>query len=285
MFNKILLASLGITLTLTCHAASVWKVSKNGDKVFIGGTIHLLSKSDYPLPKEYETAYDAADTLVFETDISTMNSVEFKQKNMGYMLLADGKTIKDMISADTFKQLEAHFESRNLPINNFLPFKPSFLAITLTLLELQQMGISNTGVDMYYATKGTIDGKSNSWLEEPEEQLTLLANMGAGREDQMIAYALSDIKEIQQVMPKMIAAWRSGNTQALNNIGITDFKADYPNLYHDLLVDRNQKWLPKIEALFNNQHTELVLVGALHLVGEDSVLAMLKNKGYQIEKL
>ena len=34
----------------------VWKVSKGGQTVYLGGTIHLLSPSDYPLPEEFEEA-------------------------------------------------------------------------------------------------------------------------------------------------------------------------------------------------------------------------------------
>ncbi|TRY30217.1 TraB/GumN family protein [Aliiglaciecola sp. M165] len=285
MFKKLFITLFTAAITLNCQAASVWKVSKGQDQIYVGGTIHLLSQNDYPLPEKYEQAYKMSDTLVFETDIAKMNSPEFQQVSMQYMFLPGGKTVKELISAETFAQLETHLAARNIPVQNFLPFLPSFLAITLTVIELQMMGINSAGVDMYFATKGIGDGKANQWFEEPEEQLSLLAKMGEGQEDAMIKYTLKDISTVQEMMPKMITAWREGDSQALADIGLTDMMNDYPQVYNDLLVQRNKNWLPKLEALFGNENKEFVLVGALHLVGKDSVLAMLESKGYKVEKM
>jgi uncharacterized protein YbaP (TraB family) len=62
-------------------------------------------------------------------------------------------------------------------------------------------------------------------------------------------------------------------------------KRDYPQLYKALLVDRNKKWLPKVEAYFKTEKREFVLVGVGHLVGADGVLAALEKKGYRVEQL
>ena len=71
----------------------------------------------------------------------------------------------------------------------------------------------------------------------------------------------------------------------MNALSIQPFKNDYPEVYHDLLVKRNNNWMPHIEKMLTDKPKEFVLVGALHLAGEDSVLTMLKNKGYTITKL
>jgi len=80
-------------------------------------------------------------------------------------------------------------------------------------------------------------------------------------------------------------SWREGDMQAMADVSIDDFKADYPQIYQDLLVERNNNWLPKIEGMLHDQAVELILVGGLHLAGPDSVLAKLAAKGYKIEKL
>lgn len=271
-------------LPFNLHAASVWKVTKGDDVVIIGGTIHFLSQQDYPLPDEYERAYKQADLLVFETDINRMETPEFQQLSMQMMLLKDGKSLADFISSSTLTLLQQHLLERNIPVENFMPFKPGFLPVVLSVIELQMMGISSTGVDGYYATKAKGDGKQQDWFESPEEQMLMLENMGKGDEDNMIAYTLEDLKDMRSIMPKMMSAWRSGDADALTRIGINDMKADYPQVYADLLVTRNAKWIPKVESFFGNNKTEFVLVGALHLVGPDSVLEMLKKDGYAIEK-
>ncbi len=59
---------------------------------------------------------------------------------------------------------------------------------------------------------------------------------------------------------------------------------DYPQVYRSLLVERNNNWLPKIERLISQPEQKFILVGALHLVGEDGLLKQLKNKGYQVQQ-
>ena len=60
---------------------------------------------------------------------------------------------------------------------------------------------------------------------------------------------------------------------------------DFPQIYDDLLVKRNTNWMPHIKAMFKTVPIEFVLVGALHLAGDHSILKMLAEQGYQIEKL
>ena len=48
-----------------------------------------------------------------------------------------------------------------------------------------------------------------------------------------------------------------------------------------MLGARNRQWLPKIEALLNEDRDYLVVVGALHFVGRDGLLALLKSHGHK----
>ncbi len=285
MSKKFMLLLALFSLSLNLHAASVWKVSKGNDSIFVGGTIHLLSESDYPLPTEYDNAYKKSDTLVFETDIAVLNTPEFQQQIGPLIFLSDGKTIKDFVSDETLNKLMSHFKERNIPFQNFVNFKPGFLAITLSIIEMQMMGINSAGVDMYYSTKATGDGKQQIWFEEPMEQMSLLADLGKGQEDSMIAYSLEEVKNIRTDLANLMSAWKSGDMKLMEEVAIVEMKSSYPQIYDEILADRNKNWIPKIEALFGNKSTEFVLVGAAHLAGPDSVLTMLSNKGYKVSKL
>jgi uncharacterized protein YbaP (TraB family) len=59
---------------------------------------------------------------------------------------------------------------------------------------------------------------------------------------------------------------------------------EFPTLNQSLLVNRNNAWIPKIKAMLITPERELILVGALHLAGEEGVLAQLKKQGYVVEK-
>jgi uncharacterized protein YbaP (TraB family) len=83
----------------------------------------------------------------------------------------------------------------------------------------------------------------------------------------------------------MLQAWRVGNMQKMAEVGIADMATTYPDIYNTLLVERNSRWVPQIEAMFADEDTEFVLVGTLHMAGEHSILAMLADTGYIIKQL
>lgn len=271
--------------SLSVQAASVWKVSSDKHSLYIGGTIHILSPEDYPLPAEYDIAYKAADKVVFETDMVAVNSVEFQQNMMARLVYADGTTLDKVLKPETYANLKQHMTERNVPMEAIEQLKPSLIAITLSVMELQALGFTSEGVDQYYANKAQADAKPQSWFETPDEQINFIVNLGKEDESGMIDYAIRDVKKLPQTINALRTSWREGDMQAMADVSIKDFKADYPQIYQDLLVDRNNNWLPKIEGMLQDQSIELILVGGLHLAGPDSVLTKLAAKGYTIEKL
>ncbi|MFT5924485.1 MAG: hypothetical protein ACI9LE_001484 [Paraglaciecola sp.] len=282
---KVLILSTSLLLSLSLQAAAVWKVSNDQHSLYIGGTIHVLTPEDYPLAKEYDLAYQAADKVIFETDMEAVSSPEFGQKMMDQMMYSDGTTINKVLQPDTYKALAIHLSSRQIPMQAFASHKPSLLAISLTFIELQAMGYTSEGVDMFFANMAKDQEKEQGWLETPDEQLAFMANLGGDDPNSMIEYTLKDIKKMPEMFAKLHSTWLTGDMQGMADVGITPFKADYPDIYQDLLVTRNNNWLPKIISMLNDQPIEFILVGALHLAGPDSVLAKLKAKGYKIEKL
>jgi uncharacterized protein YbaP (TraB family) len=282
---KALTLSTSLILSLGLQAAAVWKVTNDQHSLYIGGTIHVLTPEDYPLAKEYDLAYQAADKVIFETDMDAVTSAEFAQKMMSQMMYSDGTTINQVLHQDTYQALAVHLSSRQMSMQTFASHKPSLLAISLTFIELQAMGYTSEGVDMFYAKMAKNQGKEQGWLETPDEQLTFLAKLGGDDPNAIIEYTLKDIIKMPKMFAELHSTWLAGDMQGMADVGITPFKAEYPIIYQDLLVTRNNNWIPKIVNMLNDQPTELILVGALHLSGPDSVLAKLKAKGYKIEKL
>ncbi len=263
----------------------VWQVSDGNNSVYIGGTVHVLAQSDYPLPESFEKAYQQAQVVVFETDMSKMQTMEFQQSLVSKMVFQDGRTYADVLDAKTVAQLEAYMQKKGIPLAQMQVFKPAMLAINLTMLELQSLGLAHTGVDEFYRQKGANDKKSFLFLETPEQQLDYLAGLGEGNENEMIQYTLNDIASLAQEMGELKSAWRSGNNELLFEKGAQEMKDLFPSTYNKMLVERNDNWLPHLEQYLKTKETEIVLVGALHLVGEDGVLNKLKAKGYSVKQL
>ena len=284
-FSSLLTPILGILfciLSFNGLAASVWEVSKNGNTVYLGGTLHILSPSDYPLPTAYDKAYENADTVVFETDLAALNSPEFTRKTMALMMYTNGRTIKDDLSPETYQLLSEFLSSRGLSIQQVSIMKPSMLGITLSMLEMQRQGLTSQGVDNFFFEQAGKDNTHIDWFETPEEQLTILANLGQGEEDAYIRYTLDELKTMPDLLGPLKKYWRTGDMAGLYEFSMAEFKADYPDVYADVLTTRNKAWLPKIETFLTSPETELVLVGTMHMAGEEGVLSMLKAKGYKV---
>jgi len=265
--------------------SSVWKVVKGENHLFIGGTVHMLSQSDYPLPPEFEKAYSRSEKLVFETDMLKLKTQEFQEEVLKKMVYTDGRNLKMVLSEGMYQELEQHLLSRGVPIANLINFKAGAVAITLVVIEMQRLGIVAKGVDDFYSSKALRDQKELGELETIDEQLELISRLGEGQEDELIADALRDINEMPDKWPLIKEAWRHGDYSELAEVIVAPMKKDFPELYNELVVKRNNAWVPKIEAMLKTKDVEFVLVGALHLIGDDGVLAQLAARDYEIQKL
>ncbi len=267
----------------TFAETSVWRVSNGDSELFIGGTIHVLSATDYPLPVEFEQAYKQSHTIVFETDLTAMAQPEVQQQLLQRVMYKNGKTLKDDLNPQTYQALVDYTASAGLMIESLNHFKPPMVIIALVMAELQRLGMVGTGVDNYFNQKALADGKALGEFESVQEQFAIIENMGKGHEDELILNTIEEMKELPLVMGEMKAAWRSGDIKHLEKLGLSPMKTDFPDLYRLILVDRNNAWVPKIEALLVTPEIEFVLVGVLHLAANEGVISKLRALGYGVE--
>ncbi len=264
---------------------SVWAVTSGSNTVYLGGTVHLLRPSDYPLPPEYEEAYNASSEIYFETDVSSLTDLSVQAQMMQQLTYSDGRTLRTVLNDEAYTALSETVAEFGLPLAMLETFKPGLLVSTLQVLAFQRMGFTPQGVDTFFDTRAMGDGKSRGQLETVQEQIGFLAAMGEGNESEFILLSLSDLETIETDMEGMLSAWREGNAGELNDLFVAEMQAEAPEVYQSLLVDRNLKWIPQIEAMFSDGDTEFVLVGAAHLIGRDGLLQLLRNKGYSIRQL
>lgn len=280
---KQLLLFLLLNASLTAQS-SVWKISKGDTSVYLGGTCHILRKSDYPLPQEFDDAYDASDALVFEIDPNSLEDPVFATQLMMAAAYTDGRSLQTVLSNEAYESLAEHGEKVNLPIGLLNGMKPGMALMMITIQELAKQGVHQEGVDVHYSKRGLEDGKTINALETAEFQIEVLSSMGEGYESEFVLYGLQDLDQIGELFDVMIAAWRTGDLDKLNKLFIDDMK-EYPQLYQDLLVLRNLRWLPQIEAMLETPETEFVLVGVAHAVGHDGLIKLLEAKGYKVDQL
>ena len=265
--------------------SSVWVATSGGNTVYLGGTFHLLRPSDYPVPEEFETAYEQADVVYFETDVAAMSDPAFAAQMMQHLTYPEGLSLTDVIEDDTYAELVDYLAGFGVPKGSFEMLKPGILVSTLETLEFLRLGFQPSGVDVHFTQRAISDDKPRLSLETTDEQVQLLATMGEGYEDDLISEYLDDVQEFDTSIDELVTAWRTGDTKAMNRLFVDDLKGTLRPMYDSLIVERNENWLPVILSMFNDAPTELVLVGAGHLTGPDGLVTMLRGLGYSVEKL
>lgn len=281
---------LSITLVLFFSAwaaaeSSVWKAQKGKSILYLGGTCHALRETDFPLPPEFDKAYQASDTVVFETDIGKFQDPSTQLSLLSKAYYTDGTSLDQHLSAKTYSELSAYCEANGIPLEPLRQLKPSMLMVTLTAMELLKMGVTQQGVDLYFYNRAHEDKKSIKGLETVDEQINYIASMSEGNEDQFVSYSIKEMKDIKEMFETLAAAWRKGDTERLNQLMVSDLKSHQPKLYKKLITDRNKIWMPEIDGYRKTSQTEFILVGVGHLVGPDGIIESLKKKGYKVEKL
>lgn len=264
--------------------SSVWKVSKGDKSLYLGGTCHILRKSDFPLPAEFDKAYEKADSLIFEVDPSALQDPSFAMQLMSESVYKDGRTLKTVLSEEAYTALAEQGRKSNLPIEVIERTKPGMAITMITLQELTKIGVSQEGVDLHYAKKAQSDKKSIGSLETADFQLDLLVNLGEGMESEMVLYSLKDLDKIGELFEDIIASWRSGNLDTIEEVFVGEM-SNYPDIYNQMIKDRNARWIPQIEAMLSSEPTEFVLVGVGHMPGKDGLLPLLKAAGCSIEQV
>ena len=125
----------------------------------------------------------------------------------------------------------------------------------------------------------TLDG-----LETTEEQLGFMDRLDNDTQRQFLLQSLQDAVTVQNEVETLVNAWARGDTDTLRDSLLQGLE-DVPALYDAILVQRNRNWAATVAGLLDRTENYLVVVGAMHLVGDDSLLAMLEAKGIRARQL
>ena len=273
---------VGLLGCLDTQAQSpVWALKGAHNTVYLAGSVHLLKKEDVSLPPAIEHAYASAKALVMEVDIDELDSPAAQALVLQKGMFADGSTLRDSLGNARYDRVAAEAARLGLPIEGLQQFEPWAVALTLTQLEYVQLGFDpDEGVERQLGRRAHADGKQIQGLETIEQQINILASLSKDDQAAFLEQTVMDMHDADRDTQDILAAWRSGNSAKLAALMSEDFQS-YPNLYHALVTDRNRRWLPQIESLLKARQNYLVIVGALHLVGDGGLLQLVRAEGFE----
>ena len=263
---------------------SFWVVHGAHNTVYLMGSVHVLKPTDSDLPPEAMEAYRRAGALVMEVDLNEAQSEGLTDQTLRESVLPPGQTLASVLGAETYEKFATHARAVGLDPALVAGCQPWFAAMTLLRLQYVQLGYDfESGVESQFARQAAADHKPVIGLETMAEQMGLFSHLSLAEQRRFLLYTLDDADETPKEIDDIVAAWRRGDANALNALLAQGFE-QYPELYGPLTSDRNRRWMAEFTTLLGDRKDYLVIVGALHLVGHDGLLELLRARGYRIEQ-
>lgn len=294
---KRLLFFLSFFIFVDVHAqddkAFIWEVSSQSTTVYLMGSIHFADSSFYPLRPEIEEAFDRAKYLVVELDISKIDDDKYNQLLLHKGVYKDGRTIRDVISDHTWRQLQQRLQHLDIAYESIKHYKPGVVVLTLSAVQIMRMGFDpELGIDAYFLAKASRSepAKQIIELESLEQQLNLFIDVPDG--ELLLKESLYSLDEAETLMDDMVSFWKRGDVEQMNKLLFEEALDDYPafsEIYDSLFYDRNRSMTTKIADLLSNKTQQreyyFVVVGSGHLIGDKGIVNALQKKGYNVRRL
>jgi uncharacterized protein len=279
----VLLAFISLASQLDAQEKSfLWRVQSATGTLYLLGSIHYLKRSNYPLKKPIQEAFENSRTLVLEIDLQRSRA---QQVMLERALYRDGANLQQNISPQTYQLAEQRAGELGVDLLQMRQFKPWFVALSLLSIKLQKMGFDpNFGLDRVLADKAKSSGKAICGLETLEFQAGLLDQLSSADQDSMLRQTLAELDVLDKSLEQIVESWNAGDAGALEQLLLAGMK-EYPDLYEKIVVDRNRRWLADLIKMLEQGNKTLAVVGAAHLVGRNGLIELLKQRGYTVEQL
>lgn len=273
----------------------LWKVSDADNEIYLLGSFHMLKPTDYPLSKDVDGAFEDAETVVFELSPEEMSSPALGMAMGQAALRRDGTMLDSELPASVAEKLRAWNETNAASLQKiglapqvFQMFEPWFVGLTISIVEMNKLGLDPAiGLDMHLSDRARRASKPTLGLEQGSEQIAVFDGMGKDEQLQFLEESLNEADDATVEIEKLHDAWRRGDATALWNGMAAEMRTEYPALYRRINVARNDAWVPKLQRMLDGETGDdtLVVVGALHLLGDDGVVEKLRAKGYTVERI
>jgi uncharacterized protein len=244
------------------------------------GSIHVLRAENHPLPPLIDALVDAADRVVFELDLTDMGAVQAQLTAAA--ALPAGQSLVSRLGPALYATATERAAQHGVALTILDRYQPWFVAVSLTAIGMQNLGYrSEYGVEQHVRSRALAESKALLGLESVTDQIGVFSRLTEQQQSLLLRQALDELDRGADTMDELVAAWEQGELDELRAGLLVEFD-DFPGLYSQLIVERNVAWAERLQRLVRDDRRYLVVVGALHLVGEDSLIELLRRRGFEI---
>jgi uncharacterized protein YbaP (TraB family) len=281
----------GVALALglasaTWAAPPMWVVKDKDSTIYLFGSMHVLEPGVKWRTTLFDAAYAKSSVVWFETDITAIADKAKMDAIVKQYGVDPDHPLSAKLGAEDRAALKARLEAAGLSQAGMDRLKPWMASLVLTVLPMRARGFDpKSGADVVMNHAASADRKPVRAFETPESQARYLADLPEPVQLQLLQDSLiqdsrtfADIKSVQ-------TAWLSGDLQRLGPLLLADMKARRPDLYEVLIRGRNRAWADALATEMAGSGVEMVNVGALHMVGDDGLPALLAAKGFKVKRV
>lgn len=265
-------------------APALWRIAGPKANVYLFGSFHLLPPAVNWRSPAVDKALEESRVLVLEIDpVVAQDQQAMTQLVRKYGVLPQGETLAAVLPPKLSAELERAEGALGLPASGRAPMRPWLAALTVSVQFIVSRGFDPAGgVDHRLATWARASGRPIVALETAETQLKVFADLSREQEIEMLAVSLRQIREMPQMLDDILAAYRKGDTAAMART-LNAALDEAPLLRRRLMRERHERWLPQIRTMIADGRGHFIVVGAAHLVGADSLIAMLRAGGIKVQ--
>lgn len=277
-----LLAALLISTPLQA-APALWQASDADSSIWLFGSIHML-----PDGTEWRTpAFDAiladADKVVLETDLSPEQQALLGAEAFVRGIYVDGSLLTDVLDDEAEALLRSAAAAVGQPVGSLIAMRPWMAANTISVAAMMSAGYSLEGVELQLLPE--LSRERQVFLETGAQQLDVLSTAPDDEQVATLVATLEQLHTMPKLLYKMLDSWLDGRPERLSDLFMMEMGGFEDAFFERLLYARNRNWIAPLETLLANNQTALVIVGTAHLVGEGSVVDLLEQQGYSIERV
>ncbi len=263
---------------------AMWVIRDADSTIYLLGSIHVMKPDTAWLSPVIQSRFDSAEDVWFEIpdldDRAGAGAIAQK-----FMFDPNGN-MTDGLTPEEIAQVNAVLKPMGTNAAALKSMRKWAVGLVITLQQINALGYTTeAGVDVSLMAQARAKAKTVQGFETMDAQMKALVPDNEADELTALQASLKDIKTMPQDLGDLFAAWERGDTVALSHLMIDKMQAEDPKSYRRLIVERNAAWEPQIEQILAGKGTVFITVGAGHLVGPDSVIAMLKQHGITAERV
>lgn len=274
---------LALVSQLAWAKGFLWKVEGGAAPLYLVGVLPALPSKVRPVPYKFDRAYAETQVLVFTTDLNAVDGPELQKAMVQAGLYSNGETMHQRWPKDLIASFKDAANELRAPLGKFAGARPWLAALGLEMYMYDHAGFSsrNNMAHILYQ-RALMGGKSIITLNTPADQQSQYTSLPDSLAQNYLRATLAQLDEVSYSAKDVLELWNDSDVGDLEDLQ-SIVKDDYPAIFSRFITRPNRRWLPTILDLLRQGKAAMVVVGAVHIPGDNGLIAALRKGGYKVK--